>query len=174
MLTVLLAMVATAWSHEPPRPDGVPAGSCYDAGEWTPSGEHKLDRHGCNPRLCEDGAWGLQTLVDCSIRIGDRLYFEVGAVDIPAEQAPLIPELAKLMAMYPAVRVVIEGHTTASEQRADPGLGDRRAGVVFSALVGAGVPAAHLLVVDRGASLPLVASPEAEHNRRVSFTVFSQ
>lgn len=104
------------------------------------------------------------------------LYFESGsASEFIAASRPVLDQLKKLLADYPAPQVMVIGHTDrVGTLPANDLLSRKRAETVRDQLVEAGIPAERLEVAGRGEREPLVPTADEvaeEKNRRVEITV---
>ncbi len=103
------------------------------------------------------------------------LYFELGSDSLSAESAQLLPEIVATARSRPGADLSIIGHTdTTGDARANYELGLRRADLVLSALVQAGIDPSQVEVKSHGEADPLVSTPDdtAEaRNRRVEVTI---
>jgi outer membrane protein OmpA-like peptidoglycan-associated protein len=99
------------------------------------------------------------------------IYFDFASDRIRAESAPVLQEIADVLAVNPDWTLVIEGHTDAvGSADSNLRLSQRRSEAVGSALVERGVAAARLTTAGYGASRPkdTNSTPEGRaRNRRV-------
>jgi OOP family OmpA-OmpF porin len=130
-----------------------------------------LERQGMTSRLGFVDAAEMKKKLDADGRIALYINFDVDKASLRPDAAPVIDEIAKLLAGDPALKLSIDGHTdstgTAERNRE---LSRQRAEAVQAALVGKGIAAERLAAQGYGPDKPLV--PETDEasrakNRRV-------
>ena len=130
-----------------------------------------LERQGMTSKLGFVDAAEMKKKLDADGRIALYINFDVDKAVLRPDAAPIIDEIAKLLAGDPALKLSIDGHTdstgTAERNRE---LSKQRAESVLAALVGKGIAADRLAAQGFGPDKPLV--PETDEasrakNRRV-------
>jgi len=103
------------------------------------------------------------------------LYFEFDSDELTAESRKLVTEVQSAVKTYPAPQVTVIGHTdTRGAATANIGLGLRRAEVVRTRLIAAGLEASAINVTSHGEATLLVPTADdvsEAKNRRVEITV---
>jgi outer membrane protein OmpA-like peptidoglycan-associated protein len=103
------------------------------------------------------------------------LYFEFDSDELTAESQKLVSQVQQSVKMYPAPQVAVVGHTdTTGSATANIGLGLRRAEVVRTRLIEAGVDRSAIVVTSHGEATLLVPTADDVNepkNRRVDITV---
>jgi len=103
------------------------------------------------------------------------LYFQFDSDELTTESRTLVAQVQQSVKAYPAPQVAVVGHTdTTGSATANIGLGLRRAEVVRTRLVDAGVDRAAIIVTSHGEATPLVPTADNVNepkNRRVEITV---
>lgn len=113
------------------------------------------------------------------IPLRHTVYFASGSDVVEPRFAEKLAELAALLRDFPSVGLRIAGHTDGVEDDPPRGrsLARARAEAVRDALVARGVERTRLVVVEHGASRPLVVDHEGagvEANRRVDYELIEQ
>lgn len=105
----------------------------------------------------------------------DDVYFEKGRYRLQPAARAILKQKAEFLKKYPAISVIIEGHTDeAGSKEANLALGDRRAGEVKSFLIREGIETQRLIAVSYGRERPIDDGKSEESrakNRRVHFVV---
>jgi OOP family OmpA-OmpF porin len=103
------------------------------------------------------------------------LYFQFDSDELTAESRTLVAQVQQSVKTYPAPQVAVVGHTdTTGAATANIGLGLRRAEVVRTRLIEAGVDRSAIVVTSHGEATPLVPTADNVNepkNRRVDITV---
>jgi outer membrane protein OmpA-like peptidoglycan-associated protein len=103
------------------------------------------------------------------------LYFEFNSDDLTEESRRLVSDVQQAVKVYAAPQVTVIGHTdTIGSAESNVELGLRRAGVVRTRLVEAGVDESAINMTSHGEATPLVVTPDEvsePRNRRVDITV---
>jgi outer membrane protein OmpA-like peptidoglycan-associated protein len=103
------------------------------------------------------------------------LYFEFDSDELTAESRKLVGDVQNTLKTYPAPQVTVIGHTdTRGAATANIGLGLRRANVVRTRLIEAGLEASAINVTSHGEATLLVPTADdvsEPKNRRVEITV---
>lgn len=130
-----------------------------------------LERQGMSSKLGFVDAAEMKKKLDAEGRIALYINFDLDKATLRPDAAPVIDEIAKLLAGDPALELSIDGHTdstgTAERNRE---LSKQRAEAVRAALVGKGIAAERLSAQGYGPDRPLeVETDEASRakNRRV-------
>lgn len=88
------------------------------------------------------------------------VYFELNSTRLTRASQPVLAEIQKQVALFPAPEVIAIGHADAiGAERNNMHLSYRRAQVVREALVRAGIIAERIQAVGRGTEEPLVPTP---------------
>jgi len=114
------------------------------------------------------GGKDLYAALESSGRVtADGILFDTSSDRLRAESAPVLQEIAAMLAAHPDLRVAIEGHTDdAGAAAANQSLSERRAAAVRRHLVTTlGVDAARLTSAGFGATRP-VAPNDSDANRQ--------
>ena len=114
------------------------------------------------------GGKDLYAALESSGRVtADGILFDTSSDRLRAESAPVLQEIAAMLAAHPELRVAIEGHTDdAGAAAANQSLSERRAAAVRRHLVTTlGVDAARLTSAGFGATRP-VAPNDSDANRQ--------
>ena len=109
------------------------------------------------------------------VLVTDDIYFEEGSWSLTPESRQILREKALWLLANPSVNVVVQGHTDeAGSDEFNFALGDRRAGVVKSFLIEAGIDRERMAAVSYGREKPAGAS-QGENtkakNRRVHIAI---
>lgn len=130
-----------------------------------------LERQAMTSKLGFVDAAEMKKKLDADGRIALYINFDLDKATLRPDAAPVIDEIAKLLAGDPALKLSIDGHTdsTGSAER-NRELSKQRAGSVQAALVAKGIAADRLSAQGYGSDKPLV--PETDDasrakNRRV-------
>ena len=103
------------------------------------------------------------------------LYFQFDSEELTTESGKLVAQVQQSVKTYPAPQVAVVGHTdTTGAATANIGLGLRRAEVVRTRLIEAGVDRSAIVVTSHGEATPLVPTADNVNepkNRRVDITV---
>jgi OOP family OmpA-OmpF porin len=103
------------------------------------------------------------------------LYFQFDSEELTVESQKLVSEVQQSVKTYPAPQVAVVGHTdTTGSATANIGLGLRRADVVRTRLIEAGVDRSAIVVTSHGEATLLVPTADDVNepkNRRVDITV---
>ncbi|WP_146909746.1 OmpA family protein [Arenimonas daejeonensis] len=130
-----------------------------------------LERQGMTSKLGFVDAAEMKKKLDADGRIALYINFDVDKAVLRPDAAPVIDEIAKLLAGDPALKLSIDGHTDATgTAERNRELSKQRAESVLAALVGKGIAADRLSAQGFGPDKPLV--PETDEasrakNRRV-------
>ena len=107
---------------------------------------------------------------DLVANVGDRVLFDTDRSNIRADQRPVLERQARWMGQYPAVQVMVEGHTDERGTREyNLALGQRRANAARDVLVAGGVAGTRIQTISYGKDRPeALGSTEAAwaQNRR--------
>jgi len=105
--------------------------------------------------------------------IGTGITFETASARLTTESRELLDSVARILARYPGVNLLVEGHTDDSGDAAiNLRLSEQRARACTTYLAGKGIDPARMQAVGFGETLPLVPNDTAEareRNRRVEF-----
>ena len=103
------------------------------------------------------------------------LNFQFDSDELTAESRKLVAQVQQSVKTFPAPQVAVVGHTdTTGSATANIGLGLRRAEVVRTRLIEAGVDRSAIVVTSHGEATPLVPTADDVNepkNRRVDITV---
>lgn len=89
-----------------------------------------------------------------------QVYFELNSTRLTRKSQPVLAEIQKEAALYPAPEVIAIGHADAiGQEKNNMQLSYRRAEVVRAALIRAGIAADRIQAVGRGTEEPLVPTP---------------
>ena len=103
------------------------------------------------------------------------LYFQFDSDDLTEESRKLVTDVQQAVKVYPAPQVTVIGHTdTIGSAESNVELGLRRANVVRTRLIEAGLDEAAINVTSHGEATPLVPTADdvsEPRNRRVDITV---
>jgi outer membrane protein OmpA-like peptidoglycan-associated protein len=103
------------------------------------------------------------------------LYFQFDSEELTEESRTLLGDVQQAVKLYPAPQVTVTGHTdTVGSAESNVELGLRRANVVRTHLIDAGLDATAIDVTSHGEATPLVATADEvsePQNRRVEITV---
>lgn len=112
---------------------------------------------------------------DLVVNVGDRVFFGYDRYDLTEEARATLKLQAEWLKQYPAVNVIIEGHTDERGTREyNLALGERRANSAKNYLVALGVSPSRITTVSFGKERPAVleSTPSAwAQNRRAVTTV---
>ena len=104
-----------------------------------------------------------------------RLYFQFDSEELTDESRKLLSDVQQAVKAYPAPQVTVIGHTdTTGSAESNVELGLRRANVVRTQLIDAGVDGAAINVTSHGEATALVPTADEvsePRNRRVEITV---
>lgn len=142
--------------------DGVP--DYLDKCPGTPPGV-KVDAHGC-PITVLDASATTWTF--------DNINFDVGKADIQRSSYEVLDEIADALIVNPELKVVVEGHTDSTGNRAlNVDLSQQRAQAVVDYLVNKGIASSRLSAIGYGPDRPIADNGTSDgraKNRRVQFT----
>lgn len=104
------------------------------------------------------------------------LGFSPGSAQLAPGTAALLERMARALALYPAARVAIEGHTDSTgDSAANQRLSQQRAEAVRERLIGtAGIPAGQLTAIGYGDSRPVASNADEagrRRNRRIDLVI---
>lgn len=119
------------------------------------------------------------------IRVGSDILFETGSADLSRDGQRTLNLVVKILREYPNRQINVEGHTDdvpigpalAKTYPSNWELSAARAARAVRYLQDAGIPAAQLNVVGRGAEQPIAANDDREsraRNRRIEIAVMPQ
>jgi peptidoglycan-associated lipoprotein len=107
---------------------------------------------------------------DLTVNVGDRVFFGYDRYDLVPEARQTLDLQAEWLNRYPSVTITIEGHADERGTREyNLALGDRRANIVRSYLVGRGVDGNRLQTISYGKERPAVFGSDDQswaQNRR--------
>ena len=107
--------------------------------------------------------------------MSEDIYFKKGSYKLTSEARELLLSKALWLQKNPDLKVIVEGHThEAGSKEYIFALGDRRAGVVKTFLIGQGIQSGRLIAVSYGNEQPIVSGSTKSarsKNRRVHFVV---
>ena len=93
---------------------------------------------------------------DCSINVGDRVYFDFDSYSIRSDASRILAAQAAWLSRYPQVQVRIEGNADERGTREyNLALGARRAEAVRSFLIANGIPASRIDTISYGKERPV-------------------
>jgi len=105
--------------------------------------------------------------------LGTGITFETASARLTVESRELLDSVARILARYPSVKLLVEGHTDDSGDAAiNLRLSEQRARACTTYLAGKGIDPARMQAVGFGETQPLVPNDTAEareRNRRVEF-----
>jgi len=103
------------------------------------------------------------------------MYFLLGTDELTAQSKVAFDEARKHIASWPAVEVIVIGHTDRlGTEEQNQKLSIQRAQMIAKRLIASGVPAGSVTVAGRGELEPLVQTPDGvaePRNRRVEIKV---
>ncbi|MBS7792427.1 peptidoglycan-associated lipoprotein Pal [Roseococcus sp. SDR] len=111
---------------------------------------------------------------DLVANVGDRVLFDTDRSNIRADQRPVLERQARWMGQYPAVQVMVEGHTDERGTREyNLALGQRRANAARDVLVAGGVAGTRITTISYGKDRPeaLGSNEQAWAQNRRAVTV---
>jgi peptidoglycan-associated lipoprotein len=111
---------------------------------------------------------------DLVANVGDRVLFDTDRSSIRADQRPVLERQARWMGQYPAVQVMVEGHTDERGTREyNLALGQRRANAARDVLVAGGVAGTRIQTISYGKDRPeaLGSNEQAWAQNRRAVTV---
>ncbi|SDN21244.1 peptidoglycan-associated lipoprotein [Desulfonauticus submarinus] len=116
--------------------------------------------------------------IDVKKVLGERIYFDFDSYELKPEARKILQEKAKILKMYPKLKIVIEGHCDErGTEEYNLALGEKRARAAYEFLILLGINANRMQIVSYGEEYPLDPAHNETawaKNRRDEFKIIEQ